>query len=217
MIFNAEAPLAAEALAAGKTLLADLPEISAGGITRCYLHWTAQDYCTPYPDYNVCVVLAGSAWQLEITHDPRDQVKGPPYEASHTWHRNTNAVGISITGMVNATYQDFGTEPIQVHEVDYLCAGAAALCKKYDLDPLGQVSYEQRTQHVDNNGDTVDTEAEPYVITHAEAAMYDSYDDERWDLGVFEPLPAGQVPTDEQRMANGDLLRSRIHGYYTAL
>lgn len=211
--FVSDAPVLAEALAAGKALLEKLPSISNGLIERLYLHWSVGCYDTTFPDYNAMVILKDGKWDLEITHDPRDNAPGlnDNAEASHTWHRNTGALGISIAGMLDATSNNFGPDPLNQHELEFLCAGAAALCTKYGIDASGKVTKD--STHTDNNGATVHTLGEPIILTHAECAVYDSYTDERWDLGTLVPLPQGVSLTPEMRTQSGNALRQRIHTY----
>lgn len=211
--FAPDAPLLAEAIAEAKLFLSRLSDIPKGLIKRIYLHWAVAGYCNTFTDYNGMVILQNGKWVLIITHNPQDNAPGlnSNSEASHTWHRNTGALGISVAGMLNGDIHNFGPDPINLHELEFLCAGAAALCVKYDIDSLGKVTEDQT--HSDNNGNTVHTLGEPIILTHAECAVLDSYESERWDLGTLVPLPEGVDLTPQMRTQSGDALRARIHAY----
>jgi hypothetical protein len=138
------------------------------------------------------VDLADDKWVLKLTHDPRDNMPGltDAPMASHTWHRNSWALGIAIGGMDGATTNNFGKDPVQLHELQYLCAGAAALAAKYGVQANQDLGGGEHT-----------------IMTHAEAAIQDGYFGERWDLALFEPGPLTQTGA----RYHGDLLRQRIH------
>lgn len=216
--FNPKAPLNRDALYAASVLLNELPTIKKGLITRCYLHWTVASLCAEFSDYNVEAELVNDKHALRVTHDPRDNAlnlnNNPP--ASHTWHRNTGAVGIAITGMDGATEHDFGQDGLTLEGLEYLCAGAATLCQAYGVDALGAVT-DAPAPHADNLGRRITTKDEPNILTHAECAVYDDYRSERWDLGTLVALPAGIELTDAIRKQSGNALRERIHLYKQAL
>jgi hypothetical protein len=206
-----------EALDAGKALMAALPTIAPGLLTRGYLHWAVSPYDSTFSDYNGMVILKDGRWALVVTHDPRDNAPGlnNNAEASHTWHRNTGAFGISIAGMMGADVHNFGVCPVQMHQLEYLCACAAAFCVKYGIDTNGNVT--NGSTHTDNDGNPVNTTGEHNLLTHAECAVIDNYPSERWDLGSFIPLPSGVELTTEMRASCGSVLRARTHLYAAAL
>jgi hypothetical protein len=215
--FKADAPIQVEVIEAAKAFKVLLPEITAGLITRMYCHWTVAGLCSEFSEYNAEAEYANGKHFLKMTHDPRDNAPGLNNNspASHTWHRNTGAVGIAITGMDGATESNFGPDGITLAGLEYLCAGAAALASKYSIDVNGKV--EHGSTHADNNGNNVNTIGEPTVLTHGECAVIDAYPTERWDLGTFIALPLGISLTPAMRTECGSALRTRIHLYKLAL
>jgi hypothetical protein len=216
--FEPGAPLLEEAVAAARAFVPQLPTVPGGSINREYLHWEVEPWDDADPAYNGVVVLRDGKWQMVLSHDPRDQVAGlnDNAPASHTWHRNTGAVGLAIAGMSGASTTDFGPYPVQVHQLEYLCAMAAAFAVKYGIDTAGTVPP-PGSNHADDDGNNVNTTGEHTILTHGECAVIDAYPDERWDLASFVPLPAGLSLTTQMRSQCGDALRERIHLYAAAL
>jgi hypothetical protein len=189
--------------------LAPLPDRS---LTHCSLHWSA----TPYRWANDCIavgttlpyhIVAGenaggnatlfpglspalNARELTDLHEANVD-----YCAS-VYRRNSRGVAASMSAMAGAIPADFGTAPITPALIEFMCAGAAALCAAYGIDARDpQACY-----------------------THAEAAIWDGYflgdeDDSRWDLAILEPY-AGDIASLKRLVpATGDRLRARIHAY----
>ena len=222
--FDLGAPVNAHALADAKDLLAALPTVPANGINRIYLHWSVSPYSDTFSDYNGSAYMASGYWTMGMTHDPRDNVAGldAAAPASHTWHRNTGAVGVAISAMEGASQANFGSYPVTVAGLEYLCACAAAFASKYGVDASGVVP----APGADHEGDSgpVNTAGEPSIITHAEAAIFDGYycgytsdPNCRWDLAAFEAKEDGGSILPETAVACGTALRSRIHAYKLAL
>lgn len=216
--FNVNAPLSQDALSAAKAFHSSLPAIAKGLITRIYLHWAVEAFGCLDGQYNFEVDLEGGKWVMKLTHNPQDNAPGLDNnpEASHTWHRNTGAVGIAIAGMDGARESNFGPDGVQLHELEYLCALAALCAVTYGVDSNGTVAA-PGSSHTDNNGNSVNTTGERNILTHGECAVIDAYPGERWDLGSFVALPEGVSLTPEMRTACGNALRARIHEYAAAL
>lgn len=216
--WNPGGPLLADALNSAKTFLATLPEVPKGLLQRLYLHWAVEAFGCLDAQYNLEVDLEGGKWVMKMTHNPQDNAPGlnNNSEASHTWHRNTGAIGVAISGMDGAGEHNFGPDGVQRHEIEFLCALAAAACEKYGIDTSGLVAS-PGSNHADNNGNNVNTTGEPNILTHGECAVIDAYPDERWDLGSLVALPDGVDLTPAMRTATGNALRQRIHFYKTAL
>lgn len=212
MTFTTDAPLLQPALTASRAFYSALPPLGATQFfDHIYLHWSVEPWGCVDGAYNAEVDLENGAWVLKITHDPRDNAveiqSGAPY-AAHTYRRNSHAFGFAITGMVGATPSNFGTEAVQYHELEFLCAGAAAVAMRYDMDSTGTASMGAYP------GSYV-------VMTHAEAAIADDYfpgdgdPDPRWDLSRFEQ--SNSDLTKPEALMNASILRSRIHQYKLAL
>lgn len=208
-------------VAAAKKFASSLPTVPAGSLKRLYYHWTVAPMGMCFADYNVEALFANGKWQLKMTHDPRDNAPGLDNNAvaSHTYKRNTGAVGIAITGMDGAGVgvHNFGSDPVTVSGLTWLCAGAAALCHAYGIDVSGTSSGTPYG-------------GEPNLLTHAEAAnhpgspqQYTPYGPppigttERWDLASFAPLPSGVELTNDMATICGNALRKLTRTYKLAL
>lgn len=220
-MFAGTGPLDEGALAAARALLGQLPQIREGGIERIYLHWTVAPFGCVFRDYNAEVDLEGGRWVIRLTHDPIDNATGDG-EANHTFRRNTGAVGISIAGMDHATFSNFGPDPVQMHEMEYLCAAAAAFARKYSIQSNSPAPAKYP------GGGRPDRERT--IMTHAEAALMTPGDgdyphyycfkdggdpDCRWDLATTNAQ--GHQPTEAEAFAQADALRARIRQYKVAL
>lgn len=221
--FNPSAPLLDAALSAAKSIRGSFPAIPKGMVERIYLHWAVEPFGCLDGAYNGEVDFENGSWVMKITHDFRDNMAGlnDNAEASHTWERNTNALGIAISGMDGATTTDFGPDGVQLHELEYLCAFAAAVAVEYDLDTAGTVSAPGRTHPSSNDSgncpNPVNTTGEFNIETHATCAMYDDYRSERWDLAILHADPNGDAISDAWRKQSAAALRARIHVYAAAL
>lgn len=215
--FNTSASIDQNALNAAKAFRSKLPAVPKGLLDRIYLHWAVEAYGCLDGQYNLEIDLEGGKWGMFLTHNPQDNAPGmdDAAMASHTWHRNTGAIGIAISGMDGAGEHDFGPDGVQVHELEYLCALAALACVTYEIDSQGTV--QNGAVHSDNNGNSVNTRGEHNILTHGECAVIDAYPGERWDLGSLVALPNGVELTPAMRSACGDALRARIHEYAAAL
>ena len=83
-----------------------IPRIFRGLLRRIYYHWEGRGIhgCVDGA-YNGVVDFENGAWVLKLSTDFRDNMAGlnSNAAASHTWERNTNALGIAIAGMDGAT------------------------------------------------------------------------------------------------------------------
>jgi hypothetical protein len=196
-------PLDAHALAEGIRILKLLP---AGiEINHVPMHWSVEGWMVCDGAYNIVISLHGDQWNATIATDPTLNASEPPQPgyAAHTWMRNSFGCGIAVDGMVGATTTNFGPEPIQMHELEVLCAVAAAVGTKYSIDTHG--SYEGVSTYP----------------THAECAIADAYylgsgdPEERWDLA--ELRAAAVPPSPQTAAATAVVLRTRIAEYKRAM
>lgn len=150
------------------------------GINHIYLHWSAGRYGQTFSDYHICITGDGA---LHLMGD-LDEVK------SHTWHRNTGAIGVSMMCAFDAvcysrTNMDFGTEPPRMEQIEAMAKTVAILCEELGLD----MSY-------------------PQVMTHSEAADIDGYGigsgdpETRWDL-------LGLIDSDGELKPGGNVIRGK--------
>lgn len=221
--FKVDAPLLEAALNAAKEIMKSFPSIPAHLVERIYLHWAVEAFGCLDGAYNFEVDFENGQWVMKMTHDPRDNMAGLDNnaEASHTWERNTNAIGIAITGMDGASTTNFGPDGVQMHELEFICALAAAVAVHYGVDTMGIVPAPGRTHPSSNDSgncpNPVNTTGEFVIETHATCAMYDDYRTERWDFGTLRALPEGVSLTDEMRKTCAAALRERAHVYAAAL
>jgi hypothetical protein len=104
---------------------------------------------------------------------------------SHTWHRNSGAVGLALACCAFATTEDLGDEPPTEVQIEALAQVVAALCTGLAI-PCDK----------------------DHVMTHAEAADLDGYGPdttcERWDLWFFPGVTRGD---------GGNVLRGKVVWY----
>jgi hypothetical protein len=227
--FNPKAPVDPAILAVAKAFMSSLPVVPMGNrnpdasdyadpdLTRIYLHWSVQAMGCVDAAYNFVVTENGGHFQIEHSTDVRKNARSTfdPYGyAAHTFHRNTGAVGIALDGMDGATANNFGPDGVTVTGLTVLCAAAAAVAAKYQIDVSG-LSIDSDPFYGEIN-----------TLTHAEAAnltgspaAYTPYgpdpigDVERWDLASFVPGPV----TADTATTCGNALRELIHSYTIAL
>ena len=160
---------------------------------KIYLHWTAGHYGQYYlNDYHIAIDADGSIY---VDHD-LDEV------LAHTYHRNSGAVGITLTCCVGATSDDLGSEPPTNAQIEAMAQVIVSVADGLWLT-------------IDKN----------HVLTHGEAAdnedgiyPHDPYGPkstcERWDLeylGTSEPPSFNPYATDGSR--GGDVLRGKAIWY----
>lgn len=237
-------PLLPEALSAAKTIYGELPDVPAPGLNRIYYHWAVEAYNCTDSAYNLEVYLptGSNEFAIRITNTPLGNVAGTSEtESEHTYRRNTGALGIAISGLVGATYNNLGVDPVTLHQEEFLCAAGAAAAKKYGI---------QCDAPADGRYYPSELAQEHTIMTHSEAALTtpstddsvtwyphyyaygvnpwranasgnpvpgsDSGDpDSRWDLA--EDQASGTAPDENAARAHGDLLRQRTHQYAAAL
>lgn len=174
-----------------------LAQNARGFITDLYLHWSAGHYGQAYDDYHICIDKDGSIY---IMCDQLYRRK------SHTWRRNTNAVGVSLCCCGNAKCYadcsfDLGSEPPTMKQIEVLAQVTAVIAEECDL--------------------RLDSDA--HVMTHCEAAWKDGYGvpyggevngvkqddpDLRWDLMKLPDYCGDRSMTD-----GGNLIRGKAAWY----
>lgn len=149
-----------------------------GQIDTIYLHWSAGYYDTQFSDYHININGDGDIYIDGNFTDHKN----------HTWHRNSNAIGIAVDAMVGADIDDFGECPVTKKQIEVMARIVAVLCKGLDLEI-----------NEDN------------VMTHAEAARLDGYGiddsdpDLRWDLL--------KLSVNEPDWSGGEILRGKANWY----
>jgi len=149
---------------------------SLGRDVKLYLHWTAGHYGQFFSDYHINIDADSSIY---ISTNDFAEVK------SHTYRRNTGAVGIALACAYNATTRNLGPEPPTATQIEVAAQVVAVLAAALDL--------------------TIDRHR---VMTHAEAADNDNYGPlttcERWDLWYFDGAAKGE---------GGNVIRGKANWY----
>lgn len=165
---------------------------SIGRDVKLYLHWSAGHYGQFFDDYHINIDQDGSIY---ISTSDFSQLK------SHTYRRNTGAIGITLACCYQATTKDLGPEPPTTAQIEAMSQVVAVLCTALDV--------------------TIDVYR---VMTHAEAANnldglnpgyeYNGYPDgkygpgyscERWDLWI--------IKNDDVPGKGGNILRGKAIWY----
>jgi len=173
----------------------DSLENQAAGVGRqvmLYLHWAASGYNSTWNDYHICILGDG---ELHMMGD-FDKIK------SHTWHRNTGAIGISWSACLDATLPwdggdyraDFGTYPPTKEQIEKMAQVVAVIMMGLDLTGKYGEGFKK------------------HVLTHCEAAVEDDYGpgsgdpETRWDLF--------QTSDDDEPWTGGDTIRGKAIWYW---
>lgn len=133
---------------------------SVGRDVKLYLHWSAGRYEQFFDDYHINIDKDGSIY---VSSDNFYEIK------SHTYKRNTGAIGISLACCYKATTDNLGDYPPTVLQIESMSQVIAVLCKALDL--------------------TIDIYR---VMTHAEAAnnldgLDPNYEDNGYPSGKYGP------------------------------
>lgn len=155
---------------------------------KLYLHWSAGHYTSVFDDYHVNILKDGT---LVTTTDDLSEVK------SHTWKRNTGAIGISFCACAFAQSDDLGDEPPTNKQIESMAQAVAVLADALDL--------------------TIDL---PRVMTHGEAGdNLDGYtgaygDDERYGLNTTcERWDLAILANGDAWGSGGDTIRGKANWY----
>lgn len=151
---------------------------------KLYLHWSAGNYAQFFDDYHINIDSDGSIY---VSTDDLSELK------SHTYKRNSGAIGIALCCCVGATTNDLGDAPPTTEQIECISKVVAVLCKALNL--------------------TCDINR---VMTHGEAAdnldglsTHDPYGPqngcERWDLAILYSADAWG--------SGGDIIRGKAIWY----
>lgn len=158
--------------------LKQLAQEAVGSISHIYLHWSAGHYGSFFEDYHINIDEDGSVF---VTGDLTEL-------KSHTWRRNSNAVGVALACCYQGQTSDLGPEPPTVQQIESMAQVIAVLADTMGIPITAK-----------------------YIMTHAEAADLDGYGPattcERWDLAILQ--------NGDAWMSGGDTLRGKAE-YYLA-
>ena len=167
--------------------LSRLTALGRNRIAQSYLHWTAGRYGQLYDDYHFNIDADGSIYQ---TCTQLTELK------SHTWQRNTSAIGIALCCAQGAlphsgTDTEFGSYPPTSQQIDAAGKLVAQLAQGLNL-PIDRWT----------------------VLTHCEAALIDGYGpfsgdaETRWDLWYLRDSPG-----DGLMKPGGQVIRGKALWY----
>lgn len=166
---------------------------------KIYLHWTAGHYNQKFDDYHVNITGDGKLW---VSTDDLSEV------LSHTWKRNSGAVGITLCCGVGSGSRDLGDEPPTAAQIEAMAQAIVAVADGLWL------TIDKK--HVLTHGEAADNE-DGYYGAHMPYAWWnDSYGDgdTRGDLeylGTDESPRYNPKATDGSR--GGDVLRGKANFY----
>ena len=157
---------------------------SVGNDVKLYLHWSAGRYAQFFDDYHISIDGNGNIY---VSTDDFAEVK------SHTWRRNTGAIGIALNCAYNATSKNLGKYAPTDLQIEAIAQTIAVLTNTLGL-----------SINITN------------VMTHAEAAdnmdgvyAHNPYGPEngceRWDLAI--------IKTGDPWMSGGNTLRGKAIYY----
>lgn len=179
--------------------IATMAEEAKGCIDYIYLHWSAGRHGQIYDDYHISIDWDG---RIYLPYNCKDLT----VYREHTWHRNSNAIGIALCAGYGAVANDGwnselgieGASEVTSEQIEAMALVVATICKHADI-PLN------------------------HVITHYEAACNDGYgvpygtwvngvyqcdSDCRWDLWY---LP--DTNCDNKMKNGGEVLRGKANWY----
>ena len=168
--------------------LAELVALGHNRISQIYLHWTAGRYGQLYDDYHFNIDADGSSVYQTCTQ--LTELK------SHTWQRNTGAIGIALCcacGALphNGRDTDFGKFPPTPRQIDAAGKLVAKLAQGLNI-PIDRRN----------------------ILTHCEAALIDGYGpysgdaETRWDLWYLRDSPG-----DGAMKPGGQVIRGKALWY----
>lgn len=166
---------------------------NAGGTPTIYLHWSAGHYNQTFDDYHINI--KGNGDIVASTDDLSETL-------AHTYHRNTGAIGISLSCGYGANTENLGDEPPTEAQIENMAYAVAVLCYVLDI-PIDKM-------HVMTHGEAADNEDgrcphEPYGPRTT---------CERWDLEYLgtEESPSFN-PWADDGSRGGDVIRGKANWY----
>lgn len=97
---------------------------SVGRDVKLYLHWTAGRFNQTFDDYHINITGDG---KIYVSTDDLSET------LSHTWKRNTGAIGITLCACYGATTNDLGDYPPTQAQIESMAQVVAVLAKALDI------------------------------------------------------------------------------------
>jgi hypothetical protein len=162
-----------------------------GRDVKLYLHWSAGHYGQFSPAYHIHIDHDGSIYV--ITNDLAE-VK------SHTYKRNTGAIGISLACSVGATTNNWGDEPPTVKQIETMAQVIAVLAKALDLtiDIYRVMTHAEAANNLDGLNPGYESNGYP------DGKYGPGYSCERWDLWFIPGVAKGE---------GGNVIRGKANWY----
>ena len=162
-----------------------------GRDVKLYLHWSAGHYGQFFDDYHINIDQDGS---IHVTTNDFSQTK------SHTYKRNTAAIGISLACCYGATTNNLGNEPPTSMQIESMSQVIAVLCKALDLtvDIYRVMTHAEAANNLDGLNPDYENNGYP-------GGKYGpGFSCERWDLWFIPGVAKGE---------GGNVLRGKAIWY----
>lgn len=158
---------------------------------KLYLHWSAGHYGQFFDDYHINIDQDGSIY---VTTNDFSENK------SHTYKRNTGAIGISLACAYNATTENLGNEPPTALQIEAMSQVVAVLCKALDLtvDIYRVMTHAEAANNLDGLNPGYEANGYP------DGKYGPGFSCERWDLWFFSGVAKGE---------GGNVLRGKAIWY----
>jgi len=159
---------------------------------KLYLHWSAGHYGQFFDDYHINIDQDGSIYVS--TTDLSAHL-------SHTYMRNTGAVGIALACCAGANTNDLGAEPPTAAQIESMAQVVAVLCGALNLtcDANRVMTHGEAGNNLDGINPGYEDNGYP------DGKYGPGFSCERWDLYF---LANGQAP-----WSGGDTLRGKANFY----
>lgn len=162
-----------------------------GRDVKLYLHWSAGHYGQFFSDYHLNIDEDGSVY---ASTDNLAELK------THTYRRNSGAIGISLSCCYRATTNDLGPEPPTSEQIEAMAQVVAVLCKALDLtvDRLRVMTHAEAANNLDGINPGYEDNGYP------DGKYGPGYSCERWDLWFLPGVAKGE---------GGNVLRGKAAWY----
>jgi hypothetical protein len=146
---------------------------SLGRDVKLYLHWSAGHYGQFFSDYHINIDEDGCIY---VSTDDLATVK------SHTYKRNTGAIGIALACCYNATTNDLGPEPPTSLQIEAMAQVVAVLSKALDMtiDIYRVMTHAEAANNLDGLNPGYESNGYP------DGKYGPGYSWERWDLWLLK-------------------------------
>lgn len=158
---------------------------------KLYLHWSAGRYGQFFDEYHINIDKDGSIY---VSSDNFYTVK------SHTYKRNTGAIGIALACCYNATTDSLGYQPPTEMQIEAMSQVITVLCKALDLtiDIYRVMTHAEAANNMDGLNPGYEVNGYP------DGKYGPGFSCDRWDLWFIPGVPKGE---------GGNVLRGKAIWY----